>query len=145
MLSNQSIARTLGVLLAATHTLAEACAGPPRHGVKVQGRCALVHVWEGALREGCCSALRFSIGQLMDAAAESPPALVHAHSWLLRAVWTSVEASALFSEVSSPWHNSAPRLLLCLRLENPFPQGALYTGFIFQRSANKFLPNCPNE
>lgn len=81
----------------------------------------------------------------MDAAAESPSVSVLAHSWLLRAVQTSAEANALFSEVSSPWHISAPHLLLCLHLENPFPQGALYTGFIFQRSANKFLPNCPNE
>lgn len=80
----------------------------------------------------------------MDAAAESPPTSVLAPSWLLRAVWTSAEASMLFGEVS-PWHVSAPRLPLCLHLENPFPQGALYTGFIFQRSANKFLPNCPNE
>lgn len=24
-----------------------------------------------------------------------------------------------------------------------FPEGALYSGFIFQGSANKFLPNCP--
>lgn len=28
--------------------------------------------------------------------------------------------------------------------QNPvFPEGALYSGFIFQSSANKFLPNCP--
>lgn len=80
----------------------------------------------------------------MDAAAESPLALVllSAGSW---AVQTLVKASSLFSEVSSPWHISAPQLLLCLHLESPFPQGALYSGFIFQRSANKFLPNCPNE
>lgn len=69
-----------------------------------------------------------------------------AGSWLSpRAVQTPVGGSTLFGEVSSPWHGSTPCLLLHLRSENPFPQGALYTGFIFQRNANKFLPNCPNE
>lgn len=69
-----------------------------------------------------------------------------AGSWLApRAVQTLVGGSTLFCEVSSPWHGSTLCLLLYLHSENPFPQGALYTGFIFQRSANKFLPNCPNE
>lgn len=75
--ANQSVAQvrtcTVGMLLAATDRLAQACAGPPRHGVKVQGKHGLVCLWEGALREACC---RFSIGQLMDAAAESLPASV---------------------------------------------------------------------
>lgn len=102
---------------------------------------ACAQVGRGALGEGGCSALRRSVGQSLDTAAGSPPAPV----LVPRAAWAPAGTSAVFSEVSSPRYSSAPRLLPCLRLENPFPQGALYTGFIFQCSANKFLPNCPNE
>lgn len=45
-----------------------------------QGERVLVYMWEGALNKGCCSALRFSTGQLMDAAAESS---LWPQSWLL--------------------------------------------------------------
>lgn len=93
--------------------------------MKEQRKRGLVCTWErnGACREGgevCCSVLGFSTVQL-DTAAESPSASVLVCSWLLRAVRLPVDVSALLSEVSSPWHISAPHLLLCLRLENPFP------------------------
>lgn len=129
--ANQSIAqdrtcaRSMWGSATAISTSTSTSTGAKGHGMKEQRKQGLVCTWErnGACGEGgevCCSVLRFSTVQL-DTAAESPSASVLACSWLLRAVRLPVDVSALLSEVSSPWHISAPHLLLCLCLENPFP------------------------
>lgn len=90
--------------------------------------------WEGQVAQAsfACS---WEMGAAHHWRGRCPASRACCTSWSLQRPWAG-----------SPLLGRSPALLSlgpAYGSENLFPESALYSGFIFRGSANKFLPNCP--